>query len=359
MADQDSDLRSPRYQRGGEVGEGGPGEDHGSHRHHSHTGPGHTHRAPETFSRAFWIGITLNLVYVIAQVVFGLAAHSLALLADAGHNLGDVVGLGLAWGASVLAQRQPTVRYTYGFRRSTILASLANAILLLVAVGGITWEAIRRFGEHTNVVGITIIYVAAVGVAINWLTAMLFMSGRKRDLNIKGAFLHMAADAAVSGGVVATGFVILLTRWWWLDPVVSLLINAVIVWGTWGLLRDSMSMTMDAVPPGIDLPNVQKYFQSLSGITGYHHLHIWSLSTTEVALTVHLVKPKADGDDELLRSVNHELRARFGIDHPTIQFERTHAWQGSPVGGGGESCIQSFCMDERAESSSAEGEKGS
>jgi cobalt-zinc-cadmium efflux system protein len=314
-----------------------------SHNHHSHIGSGHAHHLPATFGKAFAIGITLNIFYVFAQVLFGLAAHSLALLSDAGHNLGDVMGLCMAWGASMLAQRRPTLRYTYGLRRSTILASLANAILLLVAVGGITWEAVRRFGEHERVAGITVIWVAAVGVVINWMTAMLFASGRKNDLNIKGAFMHMAADAAVSAGVVVAGLVILVSGWWWLDPVVSLLINAVIVWGTWGLLRDSLSMTMDAVPAGVDVPNVQNYFRSLPGITDFHHLHIWPLSTTETALTVHLVKPKTEGDDNLLGMVSRELSTRFGIDHATIQFERTHSFPASTVDGGGESCAQSSC----------------
>jgi cobalt-zinc-cadmium efflux system protein len=293
-----------------------------SHEHHSH-GSGHAHHLPATFGKAFAIGITLNVVYVVAQVMFGLAAHSLALLADAGHNLGDVMGLFLAWGAGILAQRRPTARYTYGLRRSTILASLANAILLLVAVGGITWEAIRRFGRHEEVVGITVIWVAALGVVINGITALLFVAGRERDLNIKGAFLHMAADAAVSAGVVLAGLLILISGWWWLDPVVSLLINAVVVWGTWGLLRDSLDMTMDAVPPGIDVPSVQNYFRTLPGITDFHHLHIWPLSTTETALTVHLVKPRPEGDDELIGTACRELSVRFKIDHATIQFERS------------------------------------
>ncbi len=301
-----------------------------AHEHHSHGGLGHAHHLPATFGKAFAIGITLNVVYVIAQVVFGLAAHSLALLADAGHNLGDVMGLFLAWGASILAQRRPSSRYTYGLRRSTILASLANAILLLVAVGGITWEAIRRFGQHEEVAGITIIWVAALGVVINGVTALLFVSGRERDLNIKGAFLHMAADAAVSAGVVLAGVLILISGWWWLDPVVSLLINAVIVWGTWGLLRDSLDMTLDAVPAGIDVPSVQNYFRSLPGITDFHHLHIWPLSTTETALTVHLVKPHPEGDDELIGTACRELSVRFRIDHATIQFERCGPIAGSP-----------------------------
>jgi len=259
---------------------------------------------------------------VVAQVLFGLFAHSLALLADAGHNLSDVLGLFMAWGASRLAQRAPTMRYTYGLRRSSILASLANAILLLVAVGVITWEAIRRFWEPTSVAGLTVIWVAALGIVINGFTAMLFASGRKGDLNIKGAFLHMAADATVSAGVVVAGIVILLSGWWWLDPVVSLIINVVIVWGTWGLLRDSVNMALDAVPPEVNVATVQNYFRTLSGVTDFHHLHIWSLSTTQCALTVHLIKPQSGGDDELLKIVNQELSARFGISHATIQFER-------------------------------------
>jgi cobalt-zinc-cadmium efflux system protein len=303
-----------------------------SHDHHSHGGAGHAHHLPTSFGRAFAIGITLNIVYVFAQVLFGLASHSLALLADAGHNLGDVLGLIMAWGASVLAQRQPTARYTYGLRRSTILASLANAILLLVAVGGITWEAIRRFGAHEQINGITVICVAAVGVAVNGITAMLFASGQKNDLNIKGAFMHMAADAAVSAGVVVAGLVILVSGWLWLDPLVSLVINAIIVWGTWGLLRDSLDMTMDAVPPGIDVPKVENYFRGLPGITDFHHLHIWALSTTETALTVHLVKPRTEGDDDLLMTVCHELRTSHGIGHATVQFERTRSMCSPPEG---------------------------
>jgi cobalt-zinc-cadmium efflux system protein len=303
-------------------GRTGPAAAEHSHDHQGHTGAGHAHHLPATFGRAFAIGITLNVGYVFAQVLFGLAAHSLALLADAGHNLGDVMGLFLAWGASILAQRRSSARYTYGLRRSTILASLANAVLLLVAVGGITWEAVRRFGEHEEVAGITVMWVAALGVVINGLTAMLFVSGRKNDLNIKGAFLHMAADAAVSAGVIVAGLVILLSGWWWLDTVVSLVINAIIVWGTWGLLRESFDMTMDAVPAGVDLPSVQTYFRSLPGISDFHHLHIWPLSTTETALTVHLLKPQTEGDDELLGTVSRELNERFNIDHATIQFER-------------------------------------
>jgi cobalt-zinc-cadmium efflux system protein len=306
------------------------GEHGDSHGHHPHSVSGHNDHLPTTFGRAFAIGITLNIVYVVAQVLFGLFAHSLALLADAGHNLGDVLGLFIAWGASQLAQRAPTPRYTYGLHRSSILASLANAILLLVAVGGITWEAIRRFSEPTSVAGVAVICVAAVGIVINGFTAMLFASGRKGDLNIKGAFVHMAADAVVSAGVVVAGIVILFSGWWWLDPIVSLVINVVIVWGTWGLLRDSLNMALDAVPPGVNVETVQNYFRSLSGVTDFHHLHIWSLSTAQAALTVHLVKPQTGGDDDLLETVNQELSERFGISHATIQFERQIPKDGCP-----------------------------
>lgn len=298
---------------------------------------------PADFGRAFAIGITLNVVYVVAQAVFGLAAHSLALLSDAGHNLGDVVGLLLAWGATLLARRQPTARFTYGLRRSTILASLANAMLLLVAIGGITWEAVRRFGERESVAGMTVIWVAAVGVCINWATAMLFMSGRKGDLNVKGAFLHMAADAAVSAGVVVAGILILFTGWSWLDPAVSLLINGVIVWGTWGLLRDSVNMAMDGVPAGIDFASVQSYFRGLIGVSDFHHLHIWALSTTETALTVHLHKPDPNGDDALLGTVSRELSERFGIGHATIQLERGRSPAASTTKNPDEECIQPPC----------------
>ena len=328
LSGEDADVHSHERDCCDDTADHSGGED--SHGHHSRTNAGHSHHLPATFAKAFAIGITLNVAYVLAQVLFGLFAHSLALLADAGHNLGDVLGLGMAWGASQLAQRAPTLRYTYGLRRSSILASLANAILLLVAVGGISWEAIRRFWEPTSVAGATVTCVAAVGVVINGVTALLFASGRKGDLNIKGAFVHMAADAIVSVGVVVAGIVILLSGWWWLDPVVSLVINAVIVWGTWGLLRDSMDMALDAVPPGVDVASVQNYFRSLSGVTDFHHLHIWSLSTTQAALTVHLVKPQTGGDDDLLQTVNQELSDRFGISHATIQFERQLPVQGCP-----------------------------
>lgn len=294
--------------------------------HHDHSSLGHTH-APASFGPAFAIGTALNVGYVIVQVIFGIAAHSLALVADAGHNLGDVLGLVLAWWASYLTKQPATDQRTYGMRRSSILAALANAIFLLVAVGGISWEAIRRFGDKSAVAGWTVIWVAAIGVIVNLGTALLFQSGRERDLNIRGAFLHMAADAAVSLGVVIAGAIIVFTGWHWLDPTVSLLINGIIVYATWGLLRDSFNLAMDAVPPGVNVADVRRYLQSIPTITDAHHLHIWALSTTETALTVHLVKPDPFDDDGVLRRINHELTERFGIGHATIQLERENLQQ--------------------------------
>jgi cobalt-zinc-cadmium efflux system protein len=299
-----------------------PDKDH----HHHQGGLAHSH-APASFGHAFAIGTALNIGYVIVQVIFGIAAHSLALVADAGHNLGDVLGLFLAWWASYLTKRPATDQRTYGMRRSSILAALANAIFLLIAVGGISWEAIRRFGDKSAVAGWTVIWVAAIGVIVNLGTALLFQAGRDRDLNIRGAFLHMAADAAVSFGVVIAGAIILFTGWHWLDPAVSLLINAIIVYSTWGLLRDSFNLAMDAVPPGVNVAEVRRYLQNIPTITDAHHLHIWALSTTETALTVHLVKPDPSDDDGLLQSINHELTERFGIGHATIQFERENLQQ--------------------------------
>jgi cobalt-zinc-cadmium efflux system protein len=287
----------------------------------AHSAHGHSH-ASASFGRAFAIGITLNAVYVVIQVLFGIAAHSLALVADAGHNFGDVLGLVLAWWAGHLTSQPATDRRTYGLRRSSILAALTNAIFLLIAVGGISWEAIRRFGNQPNVAGSIVIWVAAIGIVINLGTALLFQSGSHSDLNIRGAFMHLAADAAVSFGVVIAGIIILFTGWHWLDPAVSLLISAIIVYGTWGLLRDSFNLAMDAVPPGVDVAAVREYLNGISGVTNAHHLHIWALSTTEIALTVHLVKPDAANDDGVLSLIHQELEERFHIGHATIQFER-------------------------------------
>jgi cobalt-zinc-cadmium efflux system protein len=290
-----------------------------SHNHtHNH---GHSH-GPADYNRAFAIGVALNVAYIVVEATYGFLAGSLALLADAGHNLSDVLGLLLAWGANYLVQRKPTKRHTYGWRKSTILAALTNAIILLVAMGGIAWEAVRRFGDPSPVAGRTIVIVAAIGVVINTATALLFLSGRKKDLNIRGAFLHMAADAGVSAGVVVAGVVILTTGWLWIDPVVSLVITAIILIGTWGLLRDSFNLALDAVPAGINPEAVKTYLTDLPGVTGVHDLHIWAMSTSETALTVHLVKPDAKDDDRLIGQASKELHYRFGIEHITIQWER-------------------------------------
>lgn len=292
---------------------------------HDHGHGGHNH-APANFGKAFAIGIALNLGFVIVEAVYGRLSHSLALVADAGHNLSDVLGLFLAWGASVLAQHGPTLRRTYGLRRTSILAALTNAIVLLIAIGAIAWEAVQRLAHPTEVAGKTVIVVAAVGIVINGVTALLFMSGRKGDLNIRGAFAHMAADAGVSAGVVIAGVVILFTDWRWLDPVVSLGISVVIVLGTWSLLRDSVNLALDAVPEGIDLAAVQDYLVNLPAVTEVHDLHVWGMSTTETALTAHLVIPDAAFTDERLSRVCGELHDRFGIEHATLQIE-----QGDPA----------------------------
>ena len=284
---------------------------------HSHGGHGTT-----SHGRAFAIGVALNLAFVAVEAIYGIRANSLALIADAGHNLSDVLGLVLAWGAAVLARRLPTARHTYGLRRSSILAALANAVLLLIAIGAIAWEAVRRFAQPAPVSAGVVMGVAAVGVAINTITALLFWSGRKKDLNIKGAFLHMAADAAVSAGVVLAGLALAMTGWLWLDPAISLMIVAIIFVGTWGLLRDSVNLAMDAVPEGIDQRAVHSYLASLPGLREVHDLHIWGMSTTEVALTAHLVKPDTTAEDEFLLATCRELHDRFGIDHATLQIER-------------------------------------
>ncbi|MDT5272806.1 MAG: cobalt-zinc-cadmium efflux system protein [Acidobacteriota bacterium] len=248
---------------------------------------GHDH-APANYGRAFAVGVTLNLGFVIAEVIYGRRSHSLALVADAGHNMSDVLGLVLAWGAMFLARRHPTPERTYGFRRSSILAALINAAVLLISVGAIAWEAIRRISENHAVEEKAVIWVASVGILINAGTALMFMRGRKGDLNIRGAFLHMAADAVIALGVVITGFIMLYTGWLWLDPVASLVIVALVVYGTWGLLRDSVNLALDAVPEGVDIEGINEYLASFSTCVEVHDLHIWGMSTTETALTAHL-----------------------------------------------------------------------
>jgi cobalt-zinc-cadmium efflux system protein len=284
---------------------------------------GHDHsHAPANYDKAFAIGIALNLGYVVVEAAFGFLAGSLALVADAGHNLTDVLSLLLAWGASRLSQVQPTKRYTYGLRSSTILASLINAIILLIAIGAIAWEAIRRFNQPQEIPGSTIMAVAAVGVVINAATALLFVKGRESDLNIKGAFLHMAADAGVSLGVVAAGFAISRTGLYWIDPLTSLIIVAIIAVGTWGLLRDSARLAMQAVPPGIDANAVREYLAALPEVVSVHDLHIWPMSTTETALTAHLEMPNSNAGDKFLHDICKHLHDQFKIEHCTIQIEQ-------------------------------------
>ena len=306
--------------------------EHHDHAHgHDHEGHGHSHglghnlgghhHAPANFGKAFAIGIALNLAYVIGEAFYGVIAHSLALLADAGHNFGDVLGLAGAWLAVLLGKRRPSGRYTYGLRRSSVLAALGNAILLLVVTGGIAWEGVRRLLDPEPVGGSIVMVVAAVGVAVNGATAFLFMAGRKDDLNIKGAFLHMASDALVALGVVIAGAAMLLTGWLWLDPAISLVVSAVIVAGTWGLLRDSMNLALDAVPPGVDPAKVAAFLRKLPGVAAVHDLHIWGMSTTETALTAHLVRPGAGLDDDMLHEACKELREHFRISHATFQVE--------------------------------------
>lgn len=287
---------------------------------HDYAGNWHSH-VPANYNKAFAIGVGLNVAYVLVEAGFGLRTNSLALLADAGHNLSDVLSLLLAWAASHLSQIEPNKRRTYGWRRSSIIAALLNAILLLVAIGGISWEALRRLASPEPVPGGIIMAVAGFGVLINTATALLFMRGRERDINIKGAFLHMAADAGVSAAVVLGGLAISLTGLFWIDPAISLLVVAVIAIGTWGLLRDSVNLSLDAVPAGIDLTAVEQYLAELPGITRVHDLHIWAMSTTENALTAHLIKSDGKLNDPLLLQIQRELHDRFGIEHMTIQLE--------------------------------------
>ena len=303
----------------------GDSHDHDRGHGHGRGGAHHHHHGPSAgFDKAFALGAALNTGFVAAEVIFGVVAHSVALLADAVHNLGDVLGLLLAWGAAWLGRRRPTRERTYGFGRSSILASLANAVVLLVSVGAIAVEAVRRLAAGVPagaVGGRTVMLVAAAGILVNGGTAWLFARGRKGDLNVRGAFLHMAADAVVSAGVVVSGLVILLTGWGWLDPAVSLVIAVLIVVSTWGLLRQSVNLAMDKIPEGVDGERVRAFLAALPGVTEVHDLHIWGLSTTATALTAHLVRPEAGPDDALLREACSELRRRFGIGHATLQVE--------------------------------------
>ncbi len=291
---------------------------------HDHAHHGHAH-APTGFGKAFAIGIALNIAFVGVEFGYGIISNSMALIADAGHNLSDVLGLAVAWFASVIATRPPSATHTYGYKGSTILAALANAIFLLVAMGAISWEAAQRFATPEPAAGKTVMIVAAMGIVINAITAWLFSSGRKHDLNIRGAYLHMVSDAAVSAGVVVTGFIMLQMEWLWIDPLVSLVIAAIVVWGTWSLLRDSFAMSLQAVPPGIDLKAVQAFLTTRPGVSGIHDLHVWAMSTTETAMTAHLLMPDGRPDDAFLMHITDELQHHHGIGHVTLQVETNAA----------------------------------
>ena len=288
------------------------------HGNHDHT---HQPQGKGGHGRAYAMGIALNLGFVAIESVYGVLSQSMALLADAGHNLSDVLALALAWGASVLGRREPSRRFTYGLRSSTILAALINAMLLMLVVGGIILEAVQRLMNPVPVATTTVIWVALCGIVVNTATALFFLRGSEHDLNLRGAFLHMAADAAVSLGVVLAGVGMLYTGWSWLDPAMSLAIAAVIVGSTWGLLRESVNLSLHAVPPRIDTGLIRGYFTGLDGVAEIHDLHIWGMSTTETALTVHLVMPGGHPGDRFIAQVSDELSRRFDIGHATIQLE--------------------------------------
>ena len=294
-----------------------------AHGHQGHVhGLGHSHAPPGDFSRAFAIGIALNVAFVAIEAFYGWRVNSLALLADAAHNLSDVAGLVLAWGAVLAGRIRPDERHTYGWQRASILVAAANAVLLLVAMGSLGWEAAHRLSSPEPTEGWTIIAVAGIGIVINTATALLFMRGREHDLNVRGAFLHMAADALVSLGVVIGGGLYLWFGWSWLDPVISLLIAVVIVLGTWGLLRQSVHLLFDGVPDSVDLPAVRDCLLALPGVTAVADLHVWAMSTTRIALTAHLVVPGGHPGDDWLHAAAESLRSRFDIEHVTLQVEQ-------------------------------------
>jgi cobalt-zinc-cadmium efflux system protein len=299
------------------------GHDHGHAHGHDHGhGHAHHHHAPASFDRAFAIGITVNILFVAIEAFYGWKVNSLALLADAGHNLGDVAGLVLAWGGALAGKLRPDARYTYGWKRASILAAFANAVLLLVAMGSLAWEAVGRLSASQPTQGWTVMIVAAIGIAVNLGTALLFMRGRDDDLNIRGAYLHMAGDALVSAGVVVVGALSLWLGWAWLDPVASLVIAFVIVAGTWGLLRQSMRLMFDGVPEHIDLIAVRRQLEALPGVERVNDLHVWATGTSDVILTAHLVMPGGHPDDRFFEAATHQLRDDFKIGHVTLQVLR-------------------------------------
>ncbi|MCX7193939.1 MAG: cation diffusion facilitator family transporter [Proteobacteria bacterium] len=292
------------------------------HQSHDHSCGGHHHHHGNPNSRAFLIAIALNTVFVVVEFAYGIIASSTALMADAGHNLSDVLGLLLTLGASILARKTPGGRFTYGLRSTSILAALTNAMFLMAACGAIAWEAIHRFSQPHPVDGMTVMLVACVGIVINGLSAWLFVRGSHDDLNIRGAYLHMLADAVVSSGVVIAGVLMIFTGIYWLDPVVSLVIVAVIVAGTWGLMRDSLHLALNAIPAHIDAVALETYLRGCAGVTEIHDLHIWGMSTTESALTVHLVMPKGYPGDAFMDDIMQTLKEKFSIGHSTLQVEQ-------------------------------------
>jgi cobalt-zinc-cadmium efflux system protein len=296
-----------------------PRSGHGHALHHDHA------HGATTYGRVFAIGVALNLGFVVVEVAYGLVAHSVALLADAGHNVGDVVGLAMSWGATVLASLRPSSRRTFGFRRTTIVASVSNALILLFMTGALTWESILRLLAPEPTHGRTVIVVALIGTVVNAGSALLFMRGDKRDLNVRSAFVHLASDAVLALGVAAAGGVILATGWLWVDPVVSLALAMTILFGTWSLMRKSMNLMLDAVPEGIDPDQVKTFLQALPGVVEVHDLHIWAMSTTETALTAHLVMPRTSHDPAFLASVCKKLHEGFDIDHSTLQIDPEEA----------------------------------
>ncbi|RQH10123.1 cation transporter [Paraburkholderia dinghuensis] len=296
-------------------------DEHAAHAHgHSH-GHHHHHAPVVGHGRAFALAVVLNLVIVVTQTIYGVIAHSTALLADAGHNLSDVLGLLLAWGAAWLATRRPSGRYTFGFGNSSILASLANAALLLIACGAIIAQAIGRLVSPAPVAGLDVFIVATIGMVVNGFSAWLFMRGQKDDLNIRGAFLHMASDAGVSAAVAISGLVILATGWSWVDPMMSIVVVLVIVYGTWGLLRESMRLALAAVPQGVDMERIRVFLAAQDGVTDVHDLHIWPLSTTGNALSAHLVMPAGHPGDDVLDGIVHALCTRYSMKHVTLQVD--------------------------------------
>ena len=303
--------------------DGHTGHSHGGHGGHSHGGHGHSGHAhvPKDFGTAFAIGIGLNTAFVVVEAAYGYVSNSVSLVADAGHNLSDVLGLVAAWVASVLVKRAASARYTYGYRGSSILAALLNAVFLLIAMGAVIWEAASRLVHPEPVAGATVMAVAGVGILVNGATAWLFAGGAKGDINLRGAYLHMAADAAVSAGVVVAGLAIRLTGLEWIDPAVSLVVAGLVVWATWGLLRDSVAMSLDAVPPEISPDAVSAFLRGRPDVTDLHDLHIWPMSTTSVALTAHLVMADGHPGNGFLIETAEALRDRFGIGHATLQIE--------------------------------------